>query len=121
LLDFGDRFYGDRLSGSTILQNISGVPLAYRLNVPKHCTFLDVSIDGTNRTLSTGQQQFEIQIIPGLPRKYKERFFFQIGQFTKVEIGIRVNCCFPQLTIVIPRALNDPIMNQGRSDSLDEK
>jgi hypothetical protein len=70
LLNFGDRFHGDRLSGSITLQNISDVPLAYRLNVPKHCTFLNVSIDGTNGTLSTGQQQqFEIQIIPGLPRK----------------------------------------------------
>jgi hypothetical protein len=122
LLDFGDRFYGDRLSGSITLQNIGDVPLAYRLNVPKHCTFLDVSIDSTNGTLSTGQQRrFEIQIIPALPQKYKERFFFQIGQFAEAEIGIRANCCFPQLIIVIPRALNDPIMNQGRSDSLDEK
>jgi hypothetical protein len=73
LLNFGDRFYGDRLSGSITLQNISDVPLTYRLNVPNHCTFLDVSIDSTNKTLSTGQQQqFGIQIIPGLPRKYKE-------------------------------------------------
>jgi hypothetical protein len=87
LLDFGDRFSGDRLSGSITLQNISDVPSAYRLNVPKHCTFLDVSIDSTNRTLSTGQQQqFEIQIIPGLPRKYKERFSSRLVNFPRQKL-----------------------------------
>jgi hydrocephalus-inducing protein len=121
LIDFGDKFYNEKLSGTFVLRNTSDIPLTYKLKVPRGCSFLDVTIDQTSGTLQVDEEQrFEIEVIPGIPKRYKDRLFFEINQFAEAEVQLRVSCCFPQLAFSIPRSLNDPLVAQYKQEVIPE-
>lgn len=109
--EFGNRSYKDSIKEKMTLENLSDVPIKYTIMIPKQCKFNTFDIRPMEGVVEVGKSvDFSLQIAMGLPLKYSESFFLQIGHFDEVRIDVNVNCFIPQLQFDLPRHEDDEVM-----------
>ena len=122
ILDFGEKFYSDILTGTVSLTNQSDVPLVYKVKIPRACPFLQMRVNPMSGAIDPNETQlFDVQVLPGFPKNYNETFFIQIGQFDEAEIGVRVNCGFPLVHVTMNRTADDPVLARAPANASEEK
>ena len=108
LIDFGTRYFAEQLTSSFSLSNSSDIALDFNVKIPKRCSFSEIIIEPLKGTLQPGNSQiFSLNLTPGFPLNFNEPFFIQVGEVEEAQLGVKVNCQFPQFKSNIPRLSED--------------
>jgi len=103
--------YNEEIKHQVSIENISEVDLDFIVKIPQGIGFRNFIVEPSSGNISANKNTvINLKIVAGLPKRFKETFFIQIGHFNEVEIELSIDCHFPQLDVSIPRALNDPIV-----------
>ncbi|OHS98585.1 hypothetical protein TRFO_35013 [Tritrichomonas foetus] len=109
IIDFGHKNYTEPMTSSLILRNTSKIPFNFSVLIPKGNGFSEFTVQPMSGQIQNGNfLTINIRIVAGVPKEFKEKFFFKIGHFDDAEVDIFVNATYPQLQTQMPRSQDDP-------------
>ena len=110
-IEFPVMCFSQEIKSKVVIANESKVMINFTVKIPRQCGFKKFSV--TPKTGIIGAEDeaaLDISILPGLPRKFSESFFVQIGTFEDVQVHIDVDATFEQVSISLDRHETDPAL-----------